>query len=143
MIFAEHLYGKDAIYTLAKVLEMLAIENKSISELISDMYREFCWISPTAKTILWHYNNEDVAKIKDIIFGFVPVIYGYVIRDISKMDGIKITYSDDSFISCRFSGTEPVIRIIVDADKEEKTNSILSIYSNNLKEILGDLVWEE
>ena len=143
MIFAEHLYGKDAIYTLAKVLEMLAIENKSVSELISDMYREFCWVSPTAKTILWHYNNEDVAKIKDTIFGFVPVIYGYVIRDISKMDGIKITYSDDSFISCRFSGTEPVIRIIVDADKEEKADSILSIYSNNLKEILGDLVWEE
>ena len=69
-----------------------------------------------------NYNNEDVAKIKDIIFGFVPVIYGYVIRDISKMDGIKITYSDDSFISCRFSGTESVIRIIVDADNEEKTN---------------------
>ena len=82
-------------------------------------------------------------KIKDIIFGVVPVIYGYVINDISKMDGIKITYSDDSFISCRFSGTESVIRIIVDADKEEKADSILSIYSNNLKEILGDLVWEE
>ncbi len=143
MIFAEHLYGKDAIYTLAKVLEMLTIENKSISELISDMYREFCWISPTAKTILWHYNVENIVKIEDIIFGFVPIIYGYVIRDISKMDGMKITYNDDSFISCRFSGTESVIRIIVDADKEEKTNSILSIYSNNLKEILGDLVWEE
>ena len=43
-------------------------------------------------------------------------IAGYAVQRISKDDGIKLYLENDNWALLRFSGTEPVLRLAVEAD---------------------------
>ncbi|MBQ6921749.1 MAG: phosphoglucomutase/phosphomannomutase family protein, partial [Clostridia bacterium] len=41
-------------------------------------------------------------------------------------DGVKHYFSDNSFVICRFSGTEPLLRIFAEASTEEKAQELIN-----------------
>jgi len=54
---------------------------------------------------------------KDFSFGKVA--------NISKMDGVKITFENNDWISIRFSGTEDIIRIYAESDDRQKAEQLI------------------
>ena len=50
------------------------------------------------------------------------------IRDISYLDGCKVNFTDDSYVICRFSGTEPLLRIMAEAETEQEARSYLAVF---------------
>ena len=48
-------------------------------------------------------------------------------------DGCKVYFSDNSFVICRFSGTEPLLRIFAEASTEIKARS----YIDKFREMLN------
>jgi phosphomannomutase len=112
-----HIAGKDGIYAAALLVEMLAVTGKSISTLyqeILDTYGEV------------HYVEEDFTmsprrklQLQEEIFvkHRFPDFSGGIQR-IDRSDGCKIWFSDGSWVICRFSGTEPLLRMAAEGNSE-------------------------
>ena len=49
----------------------------------------------------------------------------YEVVSISHMDGTKLLLENDNWALLRFSGTEPVLRLTVEADTPEKAKELL------------------
>jgi len=112
-----HIAGKDGIYAAALLVEMLAVTGKSISELyqeILDTYGEAHYaeadftMSPQRKLQL---QEEIFVKHR------FPDFAGGIQR-IDRSDGCKIWFSDGSWVICRFSGTEPLLRMAAEGNSE-------------------------
>lgn len=109
-------YGRDSFVGMSLILEKMAEENRKISEIIKD-YPEYSMIKEKIKI---KDKNKFMEKIKSI----------YKNEKIDLTDGVKILRKD-GWIHIRPSGTEPVIRIIVEAETEKTAQKYLSeIYSH-------------
>jgi len=66
-------------------------------------------------------SSIDQPEILDNIKAFDPkVIAGVKVESVNETDGRKIVLEDESWILIRYSGTEPVFRIYVEAENESR-----------------------
>ena len=109
-----HIAGKDGIYAAALLVEMLAVTGKSVSELyreITDRYGRFFYedaaftMKPARKLELQKLLFEEL-EVPD---------FGKPVDRISREDGCKVYFADGSWVICRFSGTEPLLRMAAEA----------------------------
>ena len=52
-------------------------------------------------------------------------VAGYPVEHISHVDGTKLYLANDNWAQLRFSGTEPVLRLAVEADSPEKAQELI------------------
>ena len=68
-------------------------------------------------------------KKKDLMNGLKKTppkeIAGVKVKDVNKLDGVKLILTDGSWVLARPSGTEPLVRLYAEAEKEEKLSVIL------------------
>jgi phosphomannomutase len=119
-----HILGKDGIFACALVVEMLARTGKHISEMQEEAWKiaghlfsreENIPATPEMRVDIPNRLNE--APIKKV--GEYPVL------SISHFDGMKILLENDNWALLRFSGTEPVLRLMVEADSPEKAQELI------------------
>ncbi len=112
-----HIAGKDGIYAAALLVEMLAVTGKSISQLyqeILDRYGNVAYVeedftmTPARKKELQRFIFEEHQ---------FPHFTGGIER-IDRRDGCKIWFADGSWVICRFSGTEPLLRMAAEGITE-------------------------
>ena len=112
-----HIAGKDGIYAAALLVEMLAVTGKTISALyqeVLDKYGTLAYVeadftmTPARKKQL----QEDI-----FVHHKFPNFTGGVER-IDRSDGCKIWFADGSWVICRFSGTEPLLRMAAEGQTE-------------------------
>ena len=48
-------------------------------------------------------------------------------------DGCKVYFADDSFVICRFSGTEPLLRIFAESKNQERAQGYIKAFKDFLK----------
>ena len=72
---------------------------------------------------------ESKDKQQEIIdkFAQYETIGNYKITNKNTMDGLKLLLDDGSWILIRKSGTEPLLRIYFESDKEEKITELETI----------------
>ncbi|WP_367569431.1 phosphoglucomutase/phosphomannomutase family protein [Lacrimispora sp.] len=113
-----HIHGKDGIYAAALLVEMIALTKKQLSEIwheIKKEYGEFYMLerdyrfTPAKKEEIEHLLMEE-RGLPEIPFD---------ISQVSYMDGCKVYLENGGWISARFSGTEPLLRIFCEMEKEE------------------------
>ena len=126
-----HISGKDGIYAATLLTEMLAVTGKSISALyreITDTYGELLYREADFKM-----TPQRKEELKALLFEkeLLPALDG--IRRIDRSDGVKLWFSDGSWVICRFSGTEPLLRIAAEADTAERAESLVSAWRELLK----------
>ena len=121
-----HISGKDGIYAASLLTEMLAVTGKSLSELYGEItelcgsleYREADFsMTPERKTAL----QELLSR------GVLPSALPDIGR-VSREDGVKICFTDGSWVICRFSGTEPLLRMAAEADTAERADSYIEAW---------------
>ncbi len=44
---------------------------------------------------------------------------------VSREDGVKTYFADGSWVICRFSGTEPLLRMAAEAETDEKAEALI------------------
>ncbi len=117
-----HIPEKDGILANLLIMEMLAFENKKLfelqEELKSTLGRDF--INERIDLKL-----ESEEKVKNIMekFNSAVEIAGYKINSKTTLDGIKL-YLGNSSILIRKSGTEPLLRIYFESDKDDEINAL-------------------
>ncbi len=118
-----HVPEKDGILASLLLLEMVARENKSIVEQLRDLYSRVgtFMTSRVNLKLTKDLDNAFPEKMKLNPKGFA----GIAIKDKITIDGTKFILDDGSWILFRKSGTEPVVRIYVEASSEVKLKKII------------------
>lgn len=119
-----HILGKDGIFASALVVEMLARTGQKISELRKRVYaitgvlydlEESIPATPEMRIAVPH-------RLKAAAGNHVG---RYPVSRISYSDGIKMFLENDNWALLRFSGTEPLLRLTVQADTQEKAAEMM------------------
>jgi phosphomannomutase/choline kinase len=119
-----HILGKDGIFACALVVEMLARTGQKVSELLDRIY---------AITGRLYFVEENlpatpemrIAVPKKMKDAPTAQIGPYRVVNISHIDGTKLYLENDNWALLRFSGTEPVLRLTVEADTQQKAEELL------------------
>ncbi|MEW6409536.1 MAG: phosphoglucomutase/phosphomannomutase family protein [Nitrospirota bacterium] len=119
-----HIPEKDGILACLLVAEMVAIEGKTISQILNDLYRKIGKIVTKRIniTLTEGMKNTLEERLKDV----PPFFDGLRVREVVKIDGIKYILEDNSWILIRTSGTEPVVRIYAEAGDENRLEVLLN-----------------
>ena len=128
-----HIPGKDGIYAAALLVEMLAVTGKSIGQL----YQEI-----TQKYGMLHYDEaackmtmERKLELQQRIFRDQQLPdFPEAVINIDWTDGGKILFADGSWVICRFSGTEPVLRIAAEGNTLQQTRNYIQKWESFLKQ---------
>lgn len=130
-----HISGKDGVYAAALLVEMLAVTGKRMSEIFDEIAVQ------VGRTALaennYRFRAEDRPRYLQIIMEdkAVPEM-PFEIDHISYMDGCKVYFRNGGWVSIRFSGTEPLLRVFSEMPTREEADQICEIYRTFLG--LGD-----
>jgi phosphomannomutase len=119
-----HIRGKDGIFASALVVEMLARTGKKISQLRQTVYGLTGRLYPAEDTYPATPEMR-IAVPRKLREAPSSHVGPYKVVRISHMDGTKLYLENDNWVLLRFSGTEPVLRLTVEADTPEKAGELL------------------
>ena len=54
--------------------------------------------------------------------------FGDGVDHISREDGCKVYFKDGSWVICRFSGTEPLLRMAAEADDQSEAQRYIAVW---------------
>lgn len=126
-----HIHGKDSVYAASLFAEMVSVIGKSPSEIMDELERQF------GKFIMVEDNLRFAPEYKEVINKIVfdekklPE-FSVKVTHVNYEDGCKVYFEDGSFVICRFSGTEPLLRIFA----ESNSRSAAMEYIANFREFL-------
>ena len=127
-----HINGKDAVYAAMLLVEMLAVTGKKLSRILDEITAEYGTIhmeeraypmTPARKQEIYKLIMED-RQVPDLGDGVEKVDY---------MDGCKVYFTNEGWISARFSGTEPLLRIFCEMPDVEEAKGLIRVYEAFLK----------
>lgn len=126
-----HINGKDSIYAATLFVEMLCKTGMTASQLKNKLTEQYGSFKMVEKNV--RFEPEYKETIKKIVFEEKRLPeFGREIEKISFLDGCKVYFKDGGFIICRFSGTEPLLRIFAESDTEEKAEKSIKAFSDFL-----------
>lgn len=105
--------ARDSLVGIALVLELLARENKKISEIVESLPKYFL------KKENVHYAGDLPSVYKELKAKFTDA-------EVNEMDGIKFDFKDLSWIHIRPSNTEPLVRVFGEAKTEERIEALFT-----------------
>ena len=119
LIFPEHQYCRDGGMASVAMLELMALKEKNLSELISEI--------PDYKMVKTKVECKEKEKVMEKLKKKVEGNADYT-------DGIKIFF-ENGWVLIRPSGTEPIIRIYSQSKDERIAREMAEKYKKMIKEI--------
>ena len=122
-----HIHGKDSVYAAALFVEMIAKIGRSPSEIMDDLTQKYGSYEMSEFNL--RFQPEDKARINEIVFVEKKLPdFGEKPVKVSYEDGCKV-YFENGFIICRFSGTEPLLRIFAEAPVKAKADEYIDAFA--------------
>jgi len=128
-----HIFGKDSIYAACLFVEMLSVTGMTPSQIINKIHEQYGKTFFQELSLKFTNEQKNLIKTKIMDEHILPDFSGYDIDHVSYNDGCKVYFKDNSFVICRFSGTEPVIRFASEASTEETALKYISLFRDLLK----------
>ncbi len=127
-----HIHGKDSVYAASLFVEMLSKTGKTPTELLGDIHDKYGSYEMVENNL--KFKPEQKESILKIVMTdrLLPEFNAKVVR-VNYEDGCKVYFEDDSFVICRFSGTEPLLRIFAESSSAEKANEYVKAWKEFLK----------
>jgi len=119
-----YLLGKDGIFACALVCEMLARTGKPLSQLVSETL-DITGHLVQLETGVPATPEMRIALPRRMATAAPTEVDGRRVTQISTIDGIKCYLEGDAWVLLRFSGTEPVLRMVAEAPTEEEALRLL------------------
>src|SRR5947199_2708837 len=120
-----HIPEKDGILACLLVAEMLAARGGTLKEQIQQLFkkigREF-W--PLRENL--HLSDEQKANAIKKVAVDASTLLGRNVVSIDRTDGAKFVFADGTWILLRLSGTEPLLRLYVEADSAAASAKLTS-----------------
>jgi alpha-D-glucose phosphate-specific phosphoglucomutase len=108
-----HVPDKDGVLACLLVAEMVAVEGKSIGELLKELY---------SRVGEFHTGRQNLRLSSDLAAGIngklaapPDSMAGKQVKQLITLDGVKLLFDDGTWVLFRKSGTEPVVRVYAEA----------------------------
>ena len=132
MAIRGHIQGKDGIYAAALLVEMLAVTGKSIAELYWEIVRQYGRLYFREADFAITPQNKQ--KLRQLVFQEKQIPeFPEKITKIGYEDGCKITFEDGSWVICRFSGTEPLLRLAAEGNTDQQAQNHIRCWKTFLQ----------
>ncbi len=127
-----HIHGKDGIYAAALLVEMMCVIGKPFSTILEELQARFG--KHEMSEFDTRFTPDKKLELQDILFHkkLLPV-FSEEIEKVTWLDGCKVTFKNGGWIICRFSGTEPLLRIFCEQESLGKANATI----NEMRSFLG------
>ena len=126
-----HIAGKDGIYAAALLVEMLAVTGKSVSRLYREITEKYGRLS--YEEAAFTMTNARKQELQTLLFGQEQVPdFGCAVERISREDGCKVYFADGSWVICRFSGTEPLLRMAAEGSTDAQARGYIRCWQEAL-----------
>jgi len=110
-----HVPEKDGILACLLVAEMIAAQHASISEQIQQLFKKVGRsFAPTRENL--HLTDEQKAAAIQKSKTEASMLLGRKVKSVDRTDGAKFAFEDGSWMLLRLSGTEPLLRLYVEAE---------------------------
>ncbi|MEM2908488.1 MAG: phosphoglucosamine mutase [Candidatus Hadarchaeales archaeon] len=131
LVFKEFGPWADGVFTAAKLLELMSVERKPLSEIISFSVPDYPMYSqdfacPDEKKV------EFMRSVRSYLLDHVRDI-----RDVLEIDGIRVNRRNGSWLLIRVSGTEPKARMVLEGRTAEEAEELKEIGLKAIKKFLG------
>ncbi len=126
-----HINGKDGIYAAMLLIEMIAVTGRKLSEIYREIEAECGSIYMEERS--FRFKPERKPEIVKLLMEDkqIPQM-DYEIDHVSYLDGSKVYFRNGGWISARFSGTEPLIRIFCEMPSREEAAALCEVYQDFL-----------
>ena len=126
-----HIPGKDGIYSAALLVEMLAVTGKSVSQLYREITDRYGSLSYEEAAFIM--TNARKAELQKVLFEEQRLPkFPVPIQKVSREDGCKVFFTDGSWVICRFSGTEPLLRMAAEGSSRAQATEYLRLWQRDL-----------
>lgn len=127
-----HIHGKDSVYAATLFVEMISKIGKTPSQFYAELEAKY----GVHKMV--EANLKFAPEVKESVVNTVMVEkklpeFSAKVTRVSYEDGCKVYFENDDFVICRFSGTEPILRIFA----ESSTKEVAKGYIDAFKSMLG------
>ncbi|MDG6966144.1 MAG: phosphoglucosamine mutase [Nitrososphaerota archaeon] len=109
--FPAHIPTRDGGMTTAMMLEVMAARAGAVSKLMATAFPRF-YLTKTKVPV-------DPSKVREVMRNIERRADGKV----EKVDGLKVWVDDKTWALIRASGTEPMVRVFVEAETKEKADA--------------------
>jgi phosphomannomutase len=122
LTIAGHVPEKDGILACLLVAEMVAVEGKSLGELLSALYHRVGEFHTSRTNIRLSSNLETGLSHK--LASPPSLIDGKKVESVVDVDGAKFIFEDGSWMLFRKSDTEPVMRVYCEAHSVQELKEL-------------------
>lgn len=131
--FAFHLPERDGVLCALLLVESLALSGRTLDEALADLSAEFGEFA---------YGRRDVYLPVPVISAFLEdvrrspprEVAGEPVTDVRDLDGVKYSFGKEGWLLHRLSGTEPMIRLYCEHERESAVEAILSETESRLRD---------
>jgi phosphoglucomutase len=120
-----HVPEKDGILACLLVAEMVAVRGVPLAEQLRALFKRVgreCWPLRTNLHLPEDVKLRTVARLKTEFTTFL----GRRVASLDRTDGLKLEFTDASWVLLRLSGTEPLMRIYTEAASPEAASQLAS-----------------
>ncbi len=127
-----HIAGKDGIYASALLTEMLAVTGKTIPQLYQEIVSQFGELFYTEADAAMTQQRKQ--QLQQAVFEqrLMPD-FGTEIDHVDRSDGCKVWFKDGSWVICRFSGTEPLLRFAAEGHTTQQARQYIADWKKLLE----------
>lgn len=127
-----HINGKDSIYAATLFVEMICKTGMSATEIIDMLRSKYGNFEMVESNIRFEPSYKAVIQ-KTVFEDKLLPEFGREIDRVSFADGCKVYFKDGGFIICRFSGTEPLLRIFAESETKEQAHGLVDAFKSFLR----------
>lgn len=126
-----HIHGKDSIYAASLFAEMVSVTGKNPSALMQELEARFGHyvmvesnlpFAPQCKLLFLKILLEDKALPQ----------FDEPVERVGYEDGCKVYFQNGDFVLCRFSGTEPLLRIFAESHDAQTAEKYVAAFRSFL-----------
>jgi phosphoglucomutase len=119
-----HVPEKDGILAALLVTEMVAMaDGKSVLGLLEALYAEVGTVIH-ARRLNFHLSPQQQQRLATRLKSLPAQVAGLRVVQVGTLEGTKLLLEDGSWLLVRPSGTEPVVRLYMDAHSEEQLDEL-------------------
>lgn len=121
-----HIQGKDGIFAAVLLVEMMATTGRKLSEIYEEIQARYGSYEMAERD--YSFSDEKKAEIlqklmKDKALPVFPI----EATKVNYSDGCKVYFGDKGWLVCRFSGTEPLLRIFCEMESIRQAEDLCDL----------------
>lgn len=127
-----HVPEKDGILACLLALEAVAVNRRPLKDTLAEIMSAVGAVY--SDRLNFHLELRQMDSLRLRLAKSPPKeIGGLTVKKTVTLDGHKFIFDDNSWMGIRLSGTEPVVRLYIEADKESKLRKLAGIGEDFIK----------